>query len=88
VSYVGDTYTSASNTTGMTNGAGQPDARFGKTDAFLLIDLSLFVRLRDGVKLVGGVHNLGDQRYVVSRHPEGPRNGMPRSFYIGMQAEF
>ena len=86
--YVSETYTSASNVDDQVNGNGQPDARFGTTDAYFVADLSAFYRLREGVKLFGGIQNLGDARYLVSRQPDGPRPGMPRFAYAGLEIDF
>jgi Fe(3+) dicitrate transport protein len=33
----------------------------------------------------GGVQNLGDERYVVSRRPAGARPGLPRTFFLGFR---
>ena len=86
-SYVDATYTSANNTSSQLNGAGSPDARFGKTDAYSLVDVSGFYRLSDGVKLFGGIQNLLDERYISSRQPEGPLPGMPMFAYAGIEVE-
>ncbi len=84
-SYVGESYTSASNVENPINGNGDPDARFGKTDAWFVTDLSAFYHIGDGIKLFGGVQNLFDETYVVSRQPHGPRPGMPRFVYAGIE---
>jgi len=86
-SYVSDTFTSANNVNGQLNGAGNPDARFGKTDAYFVMDVSAFYRIRDGVKFFAGIQNLFDERYNVSRQPEGPRPGMPLFAYAGIEME-
>ena len=87
-SYVSETFTSASNVDGQLNGAGNPDARFGKTDAYFVMDVSAFYRIQDGVKLFAGVQNLFDERYISSRQPEGPRPGMPMFAYAGLEMDF
>ena len=86
-SYVDATFTSANNTSSQLNGAGSPDARFGKTDSYVVMDLSGFYKISDGVKLFAGVQNLLDERYNVSRQPEGPRPGMPLYTYAGIEVE-
>ncbi len=86
-SYVSETFSSANNVDNQVNGAGDADARFGKTDAYFLVDVSAFYRIKDGVKLFGGVQNLLDERYVASRQPEGPRPGMPLFAYAGIEME-
>ncbi len=86
-SYVGETFTSANNVGGQVNGAGNPDARFGKTDAYFVVDVSAFYRIKDGVKFFGGIQNLFDERYNVSRQPDGPRPGMPMFAYAGIEMD-
>ncbi|VAW94963.1 TonB-dependent receptor [hydrothermal vent metagenome] len=86
-SYVDETFTSANNVDTQVNGAGGADARFGKTDAYFIVDVSAFYRIKDGVKLFGGIQNLFDKRYNVSRQPEGPRPGMPLFAYAGIEME-
>ena len=87
-SYVSETFTSANNVDMQVNGEGKPDARFGKTDAYFVVDVSAFYRITDGVRLFGGVQNLLDKRYIASRQPEGPRPGMPRFAYAGLEMNF
>ncbi|MEX2523754.1 MAG: TonB-dependent receptor [Gammaproteobacteria bacterium] len=86
--FVDDTFTSASNVTTELNGNGDPDARFGKTDAYEIVDMSVYARPRENLKLFAGVHNVFDTRYIVSRQPHGPRPGMPRSWFTGVEVEF
>ncbi len=83
--YVDEAFTSASNVTNQVNGNGDPDVRFGKTDSFFVTDLSAFYRPRMGVKVFAGVQNLFDERYIASRQPDGPRPGMPRFLYAGVE---
>ena len=87
-SYVSETFTSANNVDGQVNGEGNPDARFGKTDAYFVTDVSAFYRIKDGVKLFGGIQNLLDENYISSRQPEGPRSGMPMFAYAGLEMDF
>jgi Fe(3+) dicitrate transport protein len=87
-SYVDETYTTASNTSDQLTPDGVPDSRFGKTDSYFLVDLSASYRLREGVSLIAGVHNLTDEEYVVSRHPHGPRPGQPRFTFVGFELSF
>jgi len=83
--YVSETWASANNVDEPVDGNGNPDVRFGKTDSYFVTDLSLFYRLREGVKLFGGAQNLFDERYIVSRQPYGPRPGMPQFLYAGIE---
>ena len=83
--YVSATYTSANNVNEQINGAGDPDARYGKTDRYFTADISAFYRLNETVKLFTGVQNLFDATYVVSRQPYGARGGLPRFVYAGIE---
>jgi len=85
--YVSETYTSASNVDDQVNGDGNPDARFGTTDAYFIADISAFYRIRQGAKLFGGIQNVGNTSYIVSRQPEGPRQGMPLFAYAGLEMD-
>ncbi len=85
--YVSETYTSANNVDEQINGAGNPDARYGKTDSYFTTDISAFYRVNEAVKLFGGVQNLFDEQYVVSRQPYGARGGLPRFVYAGIEME-
>ena len=69
--YVSETFTSASNVDGQVNGDGNLDARFGKTDSYFVADLSGFYKVTDRIRVLGGVQNLFDTEYNVSRQPEG-----------------
>ena len=87
-SYVSETYTSANNVDVPVNGDGNPDARYGKTDSYFITDVSAFYRMNEIVKLFGGVQNLLDEEYVVSRQPDGARGGLPQFVYAGIEMEF
>ncbi len=63
-------------------------AREGIIDAAFLMDVTGHVHINENVKLIGGVTNVLDREYIVSRLPEGPRNGIPRQFFIGMEVTF
>lgn len=55
------------------------------TDRFLVFNLSGEFELPGGGTLYGGVQNLTDERYVVSRRPAGARPGLPRTLFVGMR---
>ncbi|WP_432742816.1 TonB-dependent receptor [Methylobacter sp. G7] len=86
--YVGETFTSANNTGDQFNGAGLPDARFGKTDDYIIADVSAYYQVAKGVKILGGVQNMANEQYLVSRQPYGPRPGMPIFAYGGFELDF
>jgi Fe(3+) dicitrate transport protein len=86
--FVDETFTTANNTRLQLNAAGAPDARFGTTDCYTIVDLSAFYRLTRRVKLLGGVQNVFDEEYRASRHPHGPRPGQPLFAYGGLEVAF
>lgn len=67
---------------------GTQTSRDGKIDALLMFSLSGYYQLNDHIKLLGGVHNLLDERAIVSRIPEGPRANAPRMIYAGFETQF
>lgn len=85
--FVDDTYTSANNVDVEQNGAGAPDARFGKTDSYEIIDLTGYFVVRERVKVLAGVYNLFDSAYIVSRQPHGPRPGLDQTWFAGVQID-
>lgn len=86
-SYVSETYTSANNVNDQVNGDGNPDARYGKTDRYFTADVSAFYRINETMKLFGGIQNLFDEEYVVSRQPDGARGGLPQFVYGGIEVD-
>lgn len=86
-SFVDETFTSANNVSAETNGLGAPDARFGKTDSYEIVDLSAYYDVKTGVQIFGGINNVFDEEYIVSRQPHGPRPGAPRLWYVGFEIE-
>ena len=92
LTYVPSTFTTASNTFSQlrSDGAGGmvADSRVGATDSYFVADFSLRYQLRSGMMLFGGINNLFDREYVASRHPYGPRPGMPRFLNAGVEFRF
>lgn len=86
-SFVDETFASASNTTEQVDGTGSPNARFGKTDSYWVLDLSGHYQLQKGIRALAGVQNLLDEKYIVSRQPYGPRPGLPRFVYVGLEVD-
>ncbi len=69
--------------------AGQGDILAGfKTDRYLVLDLSSEYFVSHEVSLFGSIKNITNQSYIVARRPAGLRPGLPRSFTIGMKAQF
>ncbi|WP_150050640.1 MULTISPECIES: TonB-dependent receptor family protein [Methylomonas] len=86
--YVSETFTSANNTESQINGIGRVDSRYGKTDEYVILDVSAYYKVAKGVKILGGVQNAGNEEYIVSRQPYGPRPGMPLFAYGGFELDF
>lgn len=87
--YVDGTFSTAANSADEINpNTNQPDARFGKTDSHLTVDLSANYELRSGLEIFGAITNLFDTVYIASRHPHGPRPGAPRLATFGMKYSF
>src|SRR5690606_39041107 len=61
VTVVDDAFGSANNSTEELHGLGEPDARFGKMDSHTLVDVPVYAKLAERVRLFAGVHNLFDQ---------------------------
>ncbi len=88
MTYVPSTYTSASNTKENIRADGTWDVRVGETDSYLIADLSLRYQIKEHTTLFGGVRNLLDREYIASRHPHGPRPGLPRFVNAGIEVHF
>ena len=82
------TYSSASNTTLPITPDGVPDARFGRTDGAFLVDLTARYPVTGSIDVFAGIRNVLDEAYLVSRHPEGPRPGQPRTWNAGAEWRF
>lgn len=65
-----------------------PSAIDGRVPALLTLDLAFRHEVRDGLRLVGGVLNLTDERETISRAPLGPRANAPRTFHLGAECRF
>ena len=64
------------------------DSRYGRVDAFLLVDLAVHYRLNERTRLKAAVTNLLDWEYIASRVPIGPRPGAPRMWTVGVETSF
>lgn len=64
------------------------DSRYGRTDAFLLLDVAAHYRLTKATTLKLAVTNLLDWEYISSRVPIGPRPGAPRTVSLGIEHRF
>ncbi|MGB0991579.1 MAG: TonB-dependent receptor family protein [Akkermansiaceae bacterium] len=82
------TWTSSMYGTGGNHSNPVTSSREGKVDEALLFDLSGWYQLNENWKLVGGIQNILDEENIVSRLPEGPRNGRGRHIYAGFEVKF
>ncbi len=57
-------------------------------ESYSLVDFSLSYQLAPQYGLFASVQNLTDRVYAVARRPAGLRPGMPRSFRIGIRADW
>ncbi len=64
------------------------DSRYGRVDAFLLLDAAVHYRLNDRTRVKLAVTNLLDWEYISSRVPIGPRPGAPRTWIGGIDVRF
>lgn len=84
--YSDPTYTTANNSDSQLNPVNSTlDARFGRTDAFFIVDISGGYRWNEYVRIFANLHNVTNQEYIVSRHPHGPRPGMPFNVFGGIE---
>ena len=65
-----------------------PSAIDGRVAALATADLSFRYNIQSGFRFIGGVHNLTDEREIISRAPLGPRANAPRTFHLGIEARF
>jgi Fe(3+) dicitrate transport protein len=86
--YTSDMYGTARNTSTQRDFSGTPDARYGKTDDAVILDLSLQYQIRENIRLIAGISNLTGEEYIVSRLPYGARSNQPRSYYGGVEIRF
>ncbi len=64
---------------------GDPDARIGITDDFRTRAISGYYQVTPEVRVPGGVQNLLDEEYLVSRQPHGLRPGRNRFASLGVE---
>ncbi len=86
--YTGEMYGTARNTSSLRDFDGNPDARYGKTDSAIVLDLSLQYQVTENIRLIAGISNVTGEEYVVSRLPYGARGNQPRSYYGGVEIRF
>lgn len=57
------------------NADGELDARFGKLDSYLTVDVSAHYAFAEGWEAFVSARNVFDETYVTSRIPHGPARG-------------
>lgn len=69
--------------------AGQGEVPFNeRTDSSLIFDASFQYNFSWQLSLFTSAYNLTDVNYIVSRRPAGVRPGLPRTFTLGVKANF
>ncbi|MBP7948716.1 MAG: TonB-dependent receptor [Verrucomicrobiales bacterium] len=86
--FISEMHGTASNATDLRDINGNPDARYGKTDKAVIVDLSAHYQVNENIRLVFGISNLADKAYITSRLPQGARANQPRSFFAGVEMHF
>jgi Fe(3+) dicitrate transport protein len=82
--HVGDQYTDPVNSL-----TPSPNGRNGLIESYTIVDASLLVPLgKTGWIVNGSVKNLMNERYIVSRRPQGIRVGMHRFVTAGLTYQF
>jgi Fe(3+) dicitrate transport protein len=82
--YTGEQYADELNTE-----AASADGRTGKLAAFWLFDATALYRIpKTMLSFHAAVKNLTDERYIVSRRPQGIRVGLPRFVTAGVDFNF
>lgn len=84
--YSGEMYGTASNSTQLRDSTGTPDARYGKMDAALLVDLSMSYQVNPKLRFIAGISNLTGEEAITSRLPYGARSNQPRTFFVGWRS--
>ncbi|MBL7766659.1 MAG: TonB-dependent receptor [Chitinophagaceae bacterium] len=83
-SYTGQQYSDALNTVSST-----ADGRNGLINAYTVLDAGVFATVpHTGLRLQLNVKNLTNERYIVSRRPQGIRLGLPRFISAGLEWSF
>lgn len=82
--YVGKQYTDELNTATAT-----PDGRTGLISAYHTVDANVFYQIKPWKTTFSiGIKNITDERYIVSRRPQGIRLGLPRLLTFGAELTF
>ena len=68
--------------------SGKVNYSYGKTDDYVVVDVSGYREIATGIKLIASVGNLLDEEFIGSRHPAGPRPGRPMTAMAGLEVAF
>lgn len=82
-SYVSEQYADLENTQ-----AGSANGRTGLLPSYTVWDANAYINADDTVKYTLAVRNLGDEKYIASRAPEGIFPGIGRTLEIGVDIKF
>jgi Fe(3+) dicitrate transport protein len=72
----------------LTNAGSFDNINIGKTDAAFTMDFAINHKLSKEISAFVNVNNLTDNVYIVSRRPAGVRPNQPRTFILGLKANF
>ena len=79
-------YVTESFADGANTGAGpNVSARLGKIDERLVMDATVGYQWSDKVRMFSNFKNITQAEYIVSRQPEGARQGMPFAMMAGLE---
>lgn len=66
-----------------------PNGRIGVIDAWYLLDVAAGYQFKKlPLRLEASVKNLTDERFIVSRRPQGIRVALPRMIFVGLEFRF
>ena len=82
--YIGESFGSALEDTA----AAGSSARNGAVGDGFTVDLSGYYQMNERTKLIGGLTNMFDERYISSRLPDGARANPGRTVYAGFEIKF
>lgn len=82
--YIGESFGTALEDTA----AAGSSSRNGAVGDGFTVDLSGYYQMNENTKLIGGLTNMFDERYISSRLPEGARSNPGRTVYAGFEIKF
>lgn len=83
-SYIGESFGSALED----NAPAGSSSRNGEVGDGFTVDISSYYQLNERVKLISGLSNLFDERFITSRLPDGARANPGRTVYAGFEIKF